>query len=569
VTHPDNLAGIDIPQDTNILPGPKPATGESTNTSSAAHGDPFRKTELAVGDSTGFSFYTSSIPVLQDITIVDTPGTNAASPDCLNHTEATIRLLPFADLVLLVTSAERPLPESERKLLVDTLVRFRKDAAVIINKMDILDTLGGDHGSNEKNQLVDFVKQLVGEWMGQDRAVPVIPVSSRDAQTAKGKDTPGAVAPLSGGLLSRGVMSRLWVRSNFQELESYLRETLTTQEKLKGKLRSPLGAAEARVNECLVILENETIHLETDIATLQMLREQFSAWGDALSVETDLARNGMVELVNAIGHRGHSFNDAVPLYSLGWYHFVDPSRLHGAWCRTGEAALERGGAREFSTSGTSLETALLRLCDDIAERVATTGRAQGQAVVEFLGAAPSRRMAKSLVGNVLAVSRFEENRTRLLSELQITIRARFDTTEEVEKSWFLGKMKEAVYASTAAGAISVGCGLCAMIQLVELWSGLACSLLLSTATVLVLAVWRRRVADEFYRSWANRSDRLDCSLAQLFKTEVERVNVATQEAVRPYAAAVEAEQERLTCLTEECERFLRDADHLRRQIDRL
>jgi ribosome biogenesis GTPase A len=40
-------------------------------------------------------------PLLQDVTLVDTPGTNAI----LDHTARTMQLLPSADLLLFVTSA--------------------------------------------------------------------------------------------------------------------------------------------------------------------------------------------------------------------------------------------------------------------------------------------------------------------------------------------------------------------------------------------------------------------------------------------------------------------------------
>ncbi len=51
---------------------------------------------------------------LRDITIVDTPGTNAV---IRRHEEITREFVPRADLVLFVTSADRPFTESERAFL--------------------------------------------------------------------------------------------------------------------------------------------------------------------------------------------------------------------------------------------------------------------------------------------------------------------------------------------------------------------------------------------------------------------------------------------------------------------
>ncbi len=51
---------------------------------------------------------------LRDITVVDTPGTNAI---IRRHEQLTRHFVPRADLVLFVTSADRPFTESERAFL--------------------------------------------------------------------------------------------------------------------------------------------------------------------------------------------------------------------------------------------------------------------------------------------------------------------------------------------------------------------------------------------------------------------------------------------------------------------
>src|SRR5215216_6100111 len=51
---------------------------------------------------------------LDDITIVDTPGTNAIIRE---HEQLTERFVPRSDMVLFVTSADRPFTESERAFM--------------------------------------------------------------------------------------------------------------------------------------------------------------------------------------------------------------------------------------------------------------------------------------------------------------------------------------------------------------------------------------------------------------------------------------------------------------------
>src|ERR671910_581997 len=52
--------------------------------------------------------------ILRDLAVVDTPGTNAI---VRQHEALTREFVPRADLVLFVTSADRPFTESERELL--------------------------------------------------------------------------------------------------------------------------------------------------------------------------------------------------------------------------------------------------------------------------------------------------------------------------------------------------------------------------------------------------------------------------------------------------------------------
>src|ERR687894_2577677 len=72
--------------------------------------------------------------LLREVAIVDTPGTNAI---IRHHEELSRGFVPRSDLVLFVTSAERPLTESERAYL--ELIRdWGKKILLIINKADLL-----------------------------------------------------------------------------------------------------------------------------------------------------------------------------------------------------------------------------------------------------------------------------------------------------------------------------------------------------------------------------------------------------------------------------------------------
>ena len=74
------------------------------------------------------------VPWLRDVTLVDTPGTNAIIE---GHAEITNAIIPRCDLVLFITSAERPMSESERAFMA-RIHEWGKKVVVVVNKADLL-----------------------------------------------------------------------------------------------------------------------------------------------------------------------------------------------------------------------------------------------------------------------------------------------------------------------------------------------------------------------------------------------------------------------------------------------
>jgi GTPase Era involved in 16S rRNA processing len=72
---------------------------------------------------------------LKQISLVDTPGTNAVITE---HQQITEHFVPRSDMVLFVTSCDRAFTESER-LFLDRVREFKKKVIVIISKIDLLD----------------------------------------------------------------------------------------------------------------------------------------------------------------------------------------------------------------------------------------------------------------------------------------------------------------------------------------------------------------------------------------------------------------------------------------------
>ena len=89
-------------------------------------------------DASGADIITAPVRLLEELTIVDTPGTNAIFRE---HERLTSEFVPRADLVLFVTSADRPFTESERAFL-ETIRDWGKKIVVVVNKIDLLERAG-------------------------------------------------------------------------------------------------------------------------------------------------------------------------------------------------------------------------------------------------------------------------------------------------------------------------------------------------------------------------------------------------------------------------------------------
>ena len=130
--------------------------------------------------------------LLREIHIVDTPGTNAVIRE---HERITSGFVPRADLVLFVTSADRPFTETERAFL-EQIRDWGKKVVIVINKVDILS--GEREVAEVRAYVVDNARRLLGV------TPEIFAVSAKAAFRAKNGEP------------------QFWQASGFEALERYV-----------------------------------------------------------------------------------------------------------------------------------------------------------------------------------------------------------------------------------------------------------------------------------------------------------------------------------------------------------
>jgi small GTP-binding protein len=196
------------------------------------------------------------VEFLRNITLVDTPGTNSIVQ---RHQEITEDFIPRADLVLFVTSIDRPLSESERRVL-QYVRNWGKKIILVINKTDT-------KSADEIAQVVDYVKTNTRAIFGFDPVV--FPVAAKLAlETKIGSHSPEE-----------------WTRSNFQSLEDYIFRVLSEKERIRLKLQAPLDTVLSLAGKQFTMIESRRQLLAADRQRIDAITGQLS------QVSTDLMAN--------------------------------------------------------------------------------------------------------------------------------------------------------------------------------------------------------------------------------------------------------------------------------------
>jgi small GTP-binding protein len=478
------------------------------------YGETTRKTALDDGQTV----LTFPIEFLSEMTIVDTPGTNAV---IRRHEVITADYGPRSDLVLFVISADRTFTESER-IFLEHIRDWGKKVVFLINKIDILES---DH---EVAQVVSYVRENARLLLG---VLPeVFPVSARGALRAK---------------QGEGI---LWGKSRFAPFERYLHETLDEDSRLRLKLLNPLGVGGRLVDKYLEKARSRMGFLKTDFDLLADVEAQLAVYKEDMHRNFTFRMGDVEKLLLEMEKRGQVF-------------FDETFRLGRVFDLLNKARVQQEFERQVVADAPQrIEGKVTDLIDWMVE----FDLRQWQAVTEHLSG--RRREHKDRIVGDVGPGSFQYDRDRLIEGVSREARRvveGYDKREESKAIAEHARLAVATSAALGAGALGLGALVTALATTAAAdVTGVVMAGALATLGLFVIPAKRRQGKTKLVEKIAGMRAQLIQTLRGQFEKEIEHSIERIQEAIAPYTRFVRAEREKMLEMERTCK-------HLRLEMDRL
>jgi small GTP-binding protein len=468
---------------------------------------------------------TAPVDLLRDINIVDTPGTNAIHRE---HEAITREFVPRSDMVLFVTSADRPFTESERAFL-QGIRDWGKKIVVVINKVDILET------EEDVSRVVEFVAGNARTLLGAEPEI--FPVAARLALRAKESGDADLLA-----------------RSRFEVLERYIADTLDEKERVRLKLLNPLGVGEHLAGKYMEVTDRRLGLLKEDFSAIEDIERQMALYKEDMQREFRFRLADVDVVLHEFENRGMAFfDDTMRITRV--FDLINKSKMKADFERMVVADLPQRVERRVTEIIDWLVNADLR---------------QWQAVTEHL-ARRRQEHADRIVGQV--GRSFDFDRTRLLDSVGRAAQRSVETFDRERESSRLADSVQVAVAGTALAEVGA-LGLGAILTHIAVGAAADFTGILAASAVAVLGLFiipnrRHDAKKNLKEKIAAMREQLMTSLTAQFDREVEGSLRRIDEAIGPYTRFVRAERDRLSTAREEIGAVSQGLARLRGRVESL
>ncbi len=469
--------------------------------------------------------FTFPADFLSELSIVDTPGTNAI---IRQHEILTAQFIPRSDLVLFITSTDRPFTESERAFL-EMIRSWGKKIVFVINKIDIL------RDEKEIEEVKAFVHHQAQKLLGE--SPQIFPVSARIASEGKQGE------------------SNLWERSRFAHLEKFIRESLDESNRLRLKLLNPLGVgahlAEMYSKKILSRLE----FLKEDLHLLEDVDSQLATYEEDMGHHFKFRISDLNNVLLEMEQRGQNF-------------FDETFRIGRVWDLLSKPRIQQAFERQVVMD---VPWQIERKVQEMIDWMVDCNLGQWQAIHQHLVEKGSRHNDR-MIGKI-GSGRFEDNRQRLLEDLSRETRRVVETYDRDRESKSIAESAlHAVAASAAleAGALGLGALVAALATTVAAdVTGIFMAGGLALIGLFVIPARRRQGKTKMLKKIATLRTQLVQTLQGQFDQEIKRSIHQIHEAIAPYARFIRSEKDKLLELKRKLESLQEAMKKLQGQIESL
>lgn len=443
---------------------------------------------------------------LKDISIVDTPGVNAVLQE---HQRITEEFIPRSDLILFVTSVDRPFTQSER-LFLERIRAWGKKIVILLNKADLL------RGPEALQQVMQFVQENCKKLLGfQPEIFPISAYQAAAARTAVGHEA-----------------VELWESSQIGALEEYLFQTLDAEERVRIKLLSPLGVMKRILNEARSSVDERARMLAEDARTVTTIDEQQQVYKEDMQKNFKHRLNEIENIVLEMRTRGDRF-------------FDDTMRLrHVLDLVQGEKIKKEFENEVLGNSAPRIEHAVQELIDWMVEQE----HRFWQNVMEYLDRRRqvNPRKDEQIVGSVS--KQFDYNRRALLQSVSHTVSGVIQSYDQKAEAIQLSQeMRNTVAQAAIAGAGGIGLG-AMIVALVGTLAADVTGILAGIGLLFlgygIIPFKRRQAKQTFDQKMHELQTRLTVAMTEQFQKELKNSVARVQDSIAPYTRFVRAEQQR-------------------------
>ena len=452
-----------------------------------------------------FAIYTYPLPLLKELNIVDTPGTNAI---IRQHERLTDEFVPRSDLVLFITSADHPLTESERQFL-ERILTWGKKVVFVLNKVDIFED------DSALQEVCNFILKHTTMILGDQPEL--FPVSAKLAQRAQSEADPEQRA-------------RLRSASRIDDLEQFISATLDDATRLQLKFNNPLGVAEHLGEQAGQSLAAQAEALDEDKQTAAALETVITAYERELHNELPPRLAEIENILYRLEQRGLDFFDST-MRLTNVQNLVRGDKVRAQFEKQVLADVPQ-----------QIEDQVQRLIDWLVQK----DLHEWQQVMSYL----QRRRAQNLehmVGESYGPR--EARRRELVDTVGKTVQTIVESYDRNKEASELAASVEAAVAQTAlleAGAVGLG----AVVAVAVLGSTLDITGILAASTLAILGFFmipfkRNQAKEKYKEKMLTLRTKLLSALTTQFSNESENVIARLKDGVAPYTRYVRSERERI------------------------